>query len=106
MPIWAMRRCTGKKPSRRLIPPTLKNRPAQEQPRQSSEHSAELDGFITTVRRFVRDELLPAEAQVEEDDDIPQHITNKLSRRDQPSVGRTARQQPRKTLWRQAAWGH
>ncbi len=56
---------------------------------QSSEHSAELDGFITTVRRFARDELLPAEAQVDEDDDIPQHITNKLSRRDQPSAGRT-----------------
>ncbi len=56
---------------------------------QSTEYSAELDAFITTVRRFVCDELLPAEAQVDEDDDIPQHITNKLSRRDQPSVGRT-----------------
>ena len=37
---------------------------------QSSEPSAELDAFITTVRRFVRDQLWPAEAQVGEDDDI------------------------------------
>ena len=39
---------------------------------------AELDEFITTVRRFVREELLPAEAQVEKDDDIPPHIIGRL----------------------------
>ena len=45
---------------------------------QSSENSAELDAFLSMVRRFVRDELLPAEAQVEEDDDIPPGIINQL----------------------------
>ena len=40
--------------------------------------NADLDAFLDTVRRFVREELLPAEAQVEEDDDIPPGITNQL----------------------------
>ena len=45
---------------------------------QSSENSTELDVFLATVQRFVREELLPAEAQVEEDDDIPPGIISKL----------------------------
>ena len=45
---------------------------------QSSQNSTELDAFLATVQRFVREELLPVEAQVEEDDDIPPGIVNKL----------------------------
>lgn len=45
---------------------------------QSSEKGTKLDAFLATVQRFVREELLPAEAQVEKDDDIPPGIVNKL----------------------------
>ena len=37
-----------------------------------------VEQLASAVRRFVREELLPAEPQVEEDDDIPEHIIGQL----------------------------
>jgi len=37
-----------------------------------------LEQLASAVRRFVREELLPAEPQVEEDDEIPEHIVAQL----------------------------
>ncbi len=42
----------------------------------SAEDTIEL--MVDAVRRFVREVLIPAEPEVEEDDDIPKHITDKL----------------------------
>ncbi len=46
------------------------------QPGTSSEDT--IEPMVDAVRRFVREVLIPAEAKVEEDDDIPKHITDKL----------------------------
>ncbi len=37
-----------------------------------------VEQMVDAVRRFVREVLIPAEPQAEEDDDIPKHITDKL----------------------------
>ena len=43
-----------------------------------TQSSETVEQFASAVRRFVRDELLPAEPQVEEDDDIPASIIRQL----------------------------
>ena len=43
-----------------------------------SQSNETLEQLASAVRRFVREELLPAEPQVEEDDEIPEHIVAQL----------------------------
>ena len=43
-----------------------------------TQSSETVEQLASAVRRFVRDELLPAEPQVEEDDDIPERIIRQL----------------------------
>lgn len=43
-----------------------------------SERSESIDQFATTLRRFVREELIPAETRVEEEDRIPEPIIERM----------------------------
>jgi acyl-CoA dehydrogenase len=43
-----------------------------------TQSSETVEQLASAVRRFVREELLPAEPKVEEDDDIPEHIVRQL----------------------------
>ncbi|MEO8755540.1 MAG: acyl-CoA dehydrogenase family protein, partial [Casimicrobiaceae bacterium] len=45
---------------------------------QSNASEENIRPMVDAVRRFVREALIPAEHQVEEDDDIPKHITDQL----------------------------
>ncbi len=43
-----------------------------------SERDETIEQLVDTVRRFAREQLIPAEAEVEETDDIPERIIRQI----------------------------